>query len=102
MQQANAVAVEQRLQREKGSWVLENRAVVPREFLQVSRTALSPAITHLLINPHLMLDLGCKAAALTHLCAAPRLLVCPPLQHCILPRMLNSPADALYCARFLK
>ena len=36
VQQANAVAVEQRLQREKGSWVLENRAVVPREFLQVN------------------------------------------------------------------
>lgn len=58
-QQANAAAVEARLQREKGGWVLEGhaaRVALPREFAQ----------------------------------------------HCVLPRMLNSPTDAIYCARFLK
>ena len=100
-QQANAAKVERRLQREKGGWVrMEGRPSLPREFVQASRRHKSADVIQG-SAARAMCAATCAACRIAH----PPTMRCPtaaPLQYCVLPRMLNSPTDALYCARFFK
>lgn len=110
-QQANAAKVERRLQREKGGWVrLEGRPSLPREFVQASPASAPKRAAGVLQGSaaaHAVCAATCQPAwcmvlpshaALPHCCPT----AAPLLQYCVLPRMLNSPTDALYCARFFK
>lgn len=146
-QQANAAAVERRLQREKGAWVAaEGRDKLPREFVQARLLfrglPRSRAMWRVCARACMCVPVCVCVCARAHarVCVCACVCVCftlpaasgawgrpssgacfelepphappasrappppapPALQYCVMPRMLNSPADALYCARFLK